>query len=90
MQITSGYRAWMHQSRRTRSKEIAFGEYWRMEGVRWRVSWIEETGELYAADARSDRFLILGHFEDRRDVAHKMQHWFQGGDLPGLIQSLKA
>ncbi len=89
MGIASGYHAWMDQARRTGSRQVPFGEYWRMHDARWRVSWIEDTGELYAADVRSDRFFVLGHFATRREVTRKMQRWFQGGNLQGLIASLK-
>ncbi|MCL4486798.1 MAG: hypothetical protein M1132_12795 [Chloroflexi bacterium] len=89
MSIASGYQTWMHQSLRAASKQVSFGEYWRMQEARWRVSWIERTGELYAADVQSDRFFILGHYATRRDVVRKMQHWFEGCSLQGLINSLK-
>ncbi len=89
MSIASGYHTWMHHPRRADSKQVPFGDYWRMQGTRWRVSWIERTGELYAADLQSDRFFILGHYATRHDVTRKMQHWFDGNNLQGLVNSLK-
>jgi hypothetical protein len=89
--ITSGYSTWIRQPLREKSGEVNFGAWWELEGARWRVSWIEATGELYAAEVGvTDRFVVLGRFENKKDINQKMQHWFEGGNLDALIQRLKS
>lgn len=72
--IQNGYHAWIQDPRRKGRKWISFGGcWWTLEGrpdtfPRWRVSWIEGTGELYAAEAHSDHSLLLGVFPTREAV----------------------
>lgn len=45
---------------------------------RWRVSWIEDTGELYAKQQtipKSDIMIVLGHFPTREAVEQRMEGW---------------
>ncbi|MCL4489973.1 MAG: hypothetical protein M1570_17860 [Chloroflexi bacterium] len=80
----------MQTPRRSESRQVPFGAYWKMQGTCWRVSWIERTGELYAAElGPSDRFLLLGQFSTRREISNLMHHWFEGDNLGVLIQRLK-
>ncbi len=83
-----GYEAWIQETNRAASRELEFGAWWVMDGTHWRVAWIENTGELYAAEQASDRVLVLGHFA-RRDIHNRMREWFNGDDLSALIQHLK-
>jgi hypothetical protein len=87
--ITSGYNVWIHETRRAKSSELNFGAWWEMEGTQWRVSWIEDTGELYAAELASDRYLVLGHFATKRDISRMMHNWFDGDNLAALVRRLK-
>ncbi len=85
----TGYEIWIQEASRAKSRELEFGAWWVMEGTHWRVAWIEDTGELYAAEQATDRFLLLGHFT-RRDIHTRMRAWFSGDDLNALIQHLQA
>jgi hypothetical protein len=86
--VTSGYKAWMHHPQRARSEELTFGAWWKMDGKRWRVSWIVKTGELYASQLDADHFILLGHFRDRKAVNQMMREWFEGNNLSALIHRL--
>ena len=46
---------------------------------RWRVSWIDDTGELYAKHLASDAMIVLGHFPTREAVEERMEGWAEGG-----------
>ncbi len=83
-----GYETWIQEPSRATSRELEFGAWWVMEGTHWRVAWIEDTGELDAADPNTDRVLVLGHFA-RRDIHNRMRAWFNGDDLQALIQHLQ-
>lgn len=92
--ILDGYRDWIAMDkRRMASKEIDYGLYWTRTGSerefpRWRVSWIETTGELYAAQPTKDRFILLGTIplRDRLDVL--MEGWAESGSE--IYHNLKA
>lgn len=77
MVIRHGYQAWINAPSRKRSPELDFGCWWQMRPDRtsWRVSWIERTGELYAADGFHDRYIVLGHYPDREAVERAMSGW---------------
>ena len=47
----------------------------------WRVSWIDDTGELYAKHLshNSDLFIILGRYLTREAVERRMEGWAEGG-----------
>ena len=49
--------------------------------ARWRVSWIQDTGELYAKELSpdSERMIVLGHYPTREAVEAKMSGWAEGG-----------
>jgi hypothetical protein len=44
---------------------------------RWRVSWIDDTGELYAKHLlpNSDQFILLGHYHTEGQVEKRMEGW---------------
>jgi len=48
---------------------------------RWRVSYVDSTGELYARHLahNSDLFVVLGHFPTREAVEERMKGWAEGG-----------
>ena len=81
MEIREGYRAWADDPRRKASKEVDFGVHWTLDGhwPTWRVSWIEETGELYARELDGgDRYILLGVFPKREEVETFMEGWAEG------------
>jgi hypothetical protein len=49
--------------------------------TRWRVSWIEDTGELYARDLamNSERVIVLGRYPTRAAIEERMDGWAAGG-----------
>ena len=46
---------------------------------RWRVSWIDATGELYAKHLATDAMIVLGHYPTREAVEERMEGWAEGG-----------
>ena len=69
--------------RRRKSPELDFGVIWTLgtPWPRWRVSWIDDTGELYAIPMTSPPdpdvrpVLILGVFRTRHEVERRMRGW---------------
>jgi len=62
---------------RRKSPEVDFGCWWgllsRSEMKKWRVSWIKDTGELYAVC--KGIVIILGKYETREEVEKRMEGW---------------
>jgi len=42
---------------------------------RWRASWIDDTGELYAKHLTTDAMIVLGHYPTREAVEERMEGW---------------
>lgn len=83
--IAVGYGEWIEQTERIASKKIEFGVWWRLDKTFWRVVWIEDTGELYAAERKpSDRFVVLAQL-DKKQVTELMKKWFDGDNLRALF-----
>lgn len=83
--IAPGFAEWMQDGKRAGSKKLEFGTWWRFGPSYWRVSWIEETKELYAAErGKSDRFVLLMEL-DRKAVNDLMKTWFDGDNLEALL-----
>lgn len=81
LEILEGYAEWIEEETRRRSGELDFGVWWRVgeqDYPRWRVSWIDDTGELYAREAGTDRYVILGTYETEEEVEHRMDGWASG------------
>jgi len=80
--VKSGYRQWASVPQRARSPEVDFGVWWYLtaakrrarRGYTWRVSWIQDTGELYATDM-ADRYVVLAVIPDRETVGQVMDGW---------------
>ena len=89
----TGYQDWSNTPARRRSGELDFGCHWRLNGQAfptWRVSWIEETGELYALEELAgieleDRFIVIGRFPDEDAVELAMNGWADCFDLAAII-----
>ncbi|MFQ5858409.1 MAG: hypothetical protein ACE5LU_22640 [Anaerolineae bacterium] len=81
LKIRTGYEEWINDPARRRSPELDFGVWWKVHGrdfPRWRVSWIDDTGELYARELGTDRFIILGIYETEEKVERRMDGWASG------------
>lgn len=62
---------------RKRSPELDFGVWWR-KGTNYptyRVSWVENTGEVYAVNLQNDDVDILGKVEGRDQVEAALEGW---------------
>jgi hypothetical protein len=83
--IAFGYAQWAQEAARAASKTIEFGNWWRLDVTYWRVSWIEDTGELYAVERKpSDRYVVLACL-DKKQVTEFMKKWFDGDNLRALF-----
>ena len=75
--------AWCAVPERKRSPEVDFGVWWYIPGEadwgpHWRVSWIRDTGELYAIESKSHgprRLVVLGKYRTRLGVERKMKRY---------------
>lgn len=85
-QIETDYQHWAAAPERKASVEVDFGTWWNLYGdaqaqptdARWRVSWIADTGELYAVElrgARLDRYILLGYFDDQESMDAALAGW---------------
>ena len=84
--IVSGYTTWALDPERAASKKIEFGTWWRLNATYWRVTWLETTGELYAAERKpSDRYVVLVCL-GKKQVNDLMHKWFDGNNLHALFQ----
>lgn len=79
IELRDGYDTWAGDPRRARSGEVDFGVFWTMPGQRWphwRVSWIADTGELYAKELDGKgRYAVLGVWPTRDAIETYMQGW---------------
>lgn len=80
--LREGYQDWISDPKRARSGEVDFGVWWGLQDrdfcygkSPWRVSWIEDTGELYARELTSDRYIVLGVYPTRAEVEARMEGW---------------
>ena len=82
--LRNDYEAWASEPKRKRSKEVDFGVFWTAAGQRWprwRVSWIVNTGELYAKElGGKERYAVLGIWPTREGIEALMRGWAH--DLP--------
>lgn len=74
------YKKFMENPKRKESPEVDFGCWWGLtrredNPFKWRVSWIEKTGELYAYCYNKDIAIVLGIFKTREEVEKRMQGW---------------
>lgn len=83
------YKEWISDLKRKYSPEWDYGVHWTLKElgpkpthpfyIKFRVSWIKDTGELYAVslDEEHRHFFILGVFESKDDVERRMAGWTQ-------------
>jgi len=65
---------------RMHSAEYDYGGWWTANGKpsewpRFTVSWIEDTGELYAWNSPEDLYQVLGRFDTEAAVEQAMEGW---------------
>jgi len=65
-----------------KGREIDFGAYWQLEPTvdwpRWRITWFEETGDLFAINSRVDKGeerVLIGEFNSEHEVRRFMGDW---------------
>lgn len=83
--IQTGYVTWSSVLQRQLSPEVDYGVNWLLKGrgkmplfPSWRVSWIENTGELYATPTadRQDRFVVFPRlFSSQEEVETAINGW---------------
>ena len=98
--IHTRFQAWKNAPERRRSGEVDFGVRWtRRDGLEeptWRISWLEQTGELYAVrnNARPDAYIMIEVFRERIDADDAMQGWEHRADgrlhLEDIIDQAQA
>lgn len=74
------YDRFINEKIRKESLEVDFGVWWGLTerssfNDKWRVSWIENTGELYACCERKNIAIVLGIFKTRKEVEERMKGW---------------
>lgn len=75
-QIFSIYEKWLMGSDvRLKSNERDFGVWWKLEGdpIPYRVSWVEDTGELYAVN--KNQVIVLKVISECQRVYDVMTGW---------------
>jgi hypothetical protein len=94
LEIQTGFQAWSAEPARARSPEVDYGCWWWItkptEYPHWRVSFIVDTGEVYAvalAGQRPDQYIVLGRLPGGRDAMETaMRGWAEGEmRLPDLL-----
>jgi len=86
LHISNSFQDWVIQDhRRLVSREVDFGVNWTLTGnerwPHWRVSWIEETGELFAVEmtemsgSNERRFVVLATLPKLEDVEIALTNW---------------
>lgn len=78
------FRIWHEAPERLASRELDFGCRWMeltpsgtvLDAPRWRVSWIEQTGELYGRQlSEYPRWHVLGVYRTRGEVEELLRGW---------------
>lgn len=92
LEIQTGFQAWIAEPARARSPEVDYGCWWWIrrptEHPRWRVSFIVDTGEVYAvamAGQRPDQFIVLGRVTGGRQAMEAADPPF-GGQVRGWAE----
>lgn len=81
-----GYSKWINEEKRKYSPEVDYGVWWRTakRGVFARISWIENTGELYALMLGTDKFMVIGVYKSREEVEKLLEGW------PEMMHNVKV
>lgn len=86
LSFRTGFQAWITEPARARSPEVDYGCWWTLDAhswyPHWRVSYIVDTGEVYAValeGPRPDRFTVLGRITGGREAMESaMRGWAEG------------
>lgn len=88
LEIQAGFQAWIAAPARARSPEVDYGCWWWIrrpaEYPHWRVSFIVDTGEVYAvamAGQRPDQFIVLGCLTGGRQAMETAMHGWAEGEM---------
>jgi len=81
VKLQSDFYKWKHEDRkREKSEEVDFGVCWGLWSTKdepfWRVSWIEDTGELYARCSRDDSWVLIEKISNLEKVKKRMEGFF--------------
>lgn len=70
------------------SRELDYGVWWHdlQSWPAYRVTWVENTGELISVDSHSDKYEILGIIKTEEEVEKVMENW---AEKCGQINSLE-
>jgi len=100
MHLERGYEIWIREPERWKSPELDFGVHWTLQKgsttLKFRVSWIKETGELYAVSLcpKKNFYIVLGKFATEEEVEKAMDGWidlmWQKDSLRRLAERLGA
>ena len=100
--IQRGLKAWSSEPKRKRSGEVDSGCWWTLHGdprefPRWSVSWIIETGELYAWCAREDKYILLATTAPRDEARSEflLEGWSNAdspihNNLTALVEQIQG
>lgn len=84
LDVLPGFDEWIRNPNREHPPEVLFGVMWSLEinnegrvtPPLWEVSWIANTGELYAHNREhTNWFILLGIFKTREEVDQAMCGW---------------
>jgi hypothetical protein len=98
-EIRAGFQAWANAPERKRSGEHDYGAWWTLDGnprawPHWRVSWIEDTGELYAVcedGVHPDKFILIAVIATEKEVECALANWTDiAPNLPALIEQART
>lgn len=72
---------------RQRSRELDFGVHWRKLSIfpTYRVTWVENTGEVITVDLHQNTYEILGKIKTEEEVEKRFKGW---ADACGPANSL--
>lgn len=97
LHMRTDYQSWRQDAARRTSREVDYGAWWRLgkdNFPRYRVSWMRDTGELYAVALQypPTRFFVIGTFKTRREVEERMAGWSDefGRDLLEFFPELAS
>lgn len=100
--IQKGLPQWLADPKRTLSVESDSGAWWTLHGdpremPRYSVSWIHDTGELYAWSMRDDQFILLAKTDPNAEARAEfyIEGWADSGspvhnNLTALVEQIQA
>jgi hypothetical protein len=92
METMKNFSDWIQEPARARSLEVDYGVHWRRAGSRtsWRLSWIKNTGEMYAVNLWSKDYAVLAVLRGREAAEGAMAGWAQLCGSDGSLDAIAA